>query len=64
MGYYGELQGGELLKSNTNSYEKPVQAGWQCPICNRVYSPMTPMCYYCGDNQIVKTSTGTFISEK
>lgn len=22
--------------------------GWQCPICKRVYSPMTPMCYYCG----------------
>ena len=22
--------------------------GWQCPICKRVYSPMTPMCYFCG----------------
>jgi len=26
----------------------PVQQGWQCPICNRVYSPFTMMCYYCG----------------
>lgn len=23
--------------------------GWQCPICKRVYSPMTPMCYSCGN---------------
>ena len=23
--------------------------GWQCPICRRVYSPATPMCWYCGD---------------
>lgn len=35
--------------------------GWQCPICNRVYSPMTPMCYYCGGEQktiTYPTSTG------
>ena len=24
-----------------------VQKGWQCPICLRVYSPFTPMCWYC-----------------
>lgn len=23
--------------------------GWQCPICGRVYSPTTPMCFYCGN---------------
>ena len=28
-----------------------IQQGWQCPICKRVYSPMTPMCYYCGGEQ-------------
>ena len=33
--------------------------GWQCPICKRVYSPMTTMCYYCGNGvQTTKTSTG------
>ena len=25
--------------------------GWQCPLCKRVYSPYTPMCYYCGNGQ-------------
>ena len=25
--------------------------GWQCPICKRIYSPMTLMCYYCGGEQ-------------
>jgi uncharacterized OB-fold protein len=31
--------------------------GWVCPICHRVYSPITPMCYYCGGEQ--KTITYT-----
>ena len=22
--------------------------GWVCPKCGRVYSPSTPMCWYCG----------------
>lgn len=30
-----------------------VQNGWRCPICRRVYSPMTPMCYYCGNGTTV-----------
>ena len=25
-----------------------IQQGWQCPICKRVYSPNTMMCFYCG----------------
>ena len=25
--------------------------GWVCPTCGRVYSPYTPMCYYCGGEQ-------------
>lgn len=32
--------------------------GWQCPICKRVYSPTTPMCYYCGNGvQGTRSST-------
>ena len=27
-----------------------AQQGWQCPICMRVYSPTTPMCFTCGGN--------------
>lgn len=26
--------------------------GWQCPICGRVYSPTTPMCFYCGKEEL------------
>lgn len=35
-----------------------AQQGWQCPICKRVYSPLTMMCYYCGGDTV--TRTGTF----
>lgn len=35
--------------------EFPVQQGWQCPICKRIYSPFTIMCYYCSGES--KTST-------
>ena len=34
-----------------------VQQGWQCPICKRVYSPNTMMCFYCGGE--CKTTTTT-----
>lgn len=29
------------------------------PICKRVYSPTTPMCYYCGSGETVTTTTVT-----
>lgn len=32
-----------------------VNKGWQCPICGRVYSPITPMCFYCGREELKKT---------
>ena len=35
-----------------------AQQGWQCPICRRVYSPFTPMCYCCGAEAKISTSTG------
>lgn len=39
-----------------------VQQGWQCPICKRVYSPSTMMCYYCGGNTVTSTNaSGTGI---
>lgn len=34
-----------------------VQQGWQCPLCKRVYSPFTPCCFYCGAEDVAKTST-------
>lgn len=35
--------------------------GWQCPICGRVYSPTTPMCFYCGNKP---ESTQTITPQK
>ena len=35
--------------------------GWQCPICKRIYSPTTPMCWYCGG--AVKTAAATTAGE-
>lgn len=31
--------------------------GWQCPICKRVYSPTTPMCYTCGNGRMAYSTT-------
>ena len=35
-----------------------VNKGWQCPICGRVYSPTTPMCFYCSNKINTTTQTG------
>lgn len=39
-------------------YENFIRQGWQCPICQTVYSPDTPVCFYCNPN-LVKTKTTT-----
>ena len=36
--------------------------GWQCPICKRVYSPMTPMCLYCGGLETTTTASGSGVT--
>ena len=33
-----------------------IPQGWRCPICKRVYSPLTAMCFYCG-HQHIETNT-------
>lgn len=36
------------------------QQGWTCPKCGRVYSPSTPMCFYCGrDSKVINTPNTT-----
>lgn len=37
-----------------------AQQGWQCPICGRVYSPTTAMCFYCGNQKTVLTTEKTY----
>lgn len=34
-----------------------VRQGWQCPVCRRVYSPDTPMCYSCSNYETITTTT-------
>lgn len=36
-----------------------VPQGWQCPICSRVYSPTTPMCFSCPSTTVSQATTGT-----
>ena len=37
----------------------PPQQGWQCPLCGRVYSPTTMMCWYCGNETETASTTYT-----
>lgn len=37
--------------------------GWQCPCCGRVYSPTTPMCFYCSNKEGTVQTTGTSIND-
>ena len=39
-------------------YDAPLftPQGWQCPVCGRVYSPTTPMCFSCGNGEVVTTN--------
>lgn len=40
------------------NYDFFAPKGWQCPKCGRIYSPSTPMCWYC-DGQTVTNSPTT-----
>ena len=33
--------------------------GWVCPKCGRIYSPSTPMCFYCNNTNQQTTTYGT-----
>lgn len=39
------------------------QQGWQCPICKHVYSPTTPMCFYCGEDGTTTTDSVTISTD-
>lgn len=50
---------------NYVDYSEPSFApqGWQCPICKRVYSPSTTMCFSCGNTEEMTTTTTTPYTE-
>ena len=41
------------------SHDNWYQQGWVCPKCGRVYSPSTPMCFNCGNNETTTATTTT-----
>ena len=38
-------------------YEEPAPRGWICPKCGRVYGPSTPMCWFCGGEEVTNVIT-------
>ena len=47
---------------NPNYYNWAPE-GWRCPVCGRVYSPTTPMCFYCSNQEGTVQTTGTSIND-
>ena len=43
--------------------KEPVEQGWQCPICKRVYAPSVPMCFYCGGDAKITTKVEPNLEE-
>lgn len=37
--------------------------GWRCPVCGHVYSPTTPMCFYCSNKEGTVQTTGTSVND-
>ena len=37
----------------------PLNMGWCCPNCGRVYSPTQMMCLYCPTKEVFTNSTST-----
>ena len=42
---------------------EPIEQGWQCPICKRVYTPGVPMCFYCGGDAKITTKVEPDLEE-
>lgn len=49
----------EILQESGDLYPDVTPKGWECPKCGRVYSPTTPMCFYCGGEQTVTATSVT-----
>ena len=49
------------VTATSSDYNFPVsrEYGWICPKCGRVYSPLTPTCLYCGNNNVMPPTTDT-----
>ena len=44
------------------NYQSWGPQGWRCPECGRVYSPTTPMCFYCSNKEAtIQTDKTTVI---
>lgn len=43
-----------------NEFQLYAPQGWQCPVCGRVYSPTTSMCFYCGNQETITTTVSSY----
>lgn len=51
---------GYYYNGDINPYLTVVHStGWECPKCYRVYSPQTPMCFYCPSKTTFASTTTT-----
>ena len=46
------------------SFEGFAPQGWQCPVCKRVYSPTTPIWWYCDNGETVTSTNVTTIKDQ
>lgn len=55
------VDGPPVTATNSSEYNFPVsrEYGWICPKCGRVYSPLTPTCLYCGNNNVMPPTIDT-----
>lgn len=47
---------------NPNYYDW-APSGWRCPQCGRVYSPTTPMCFYCSNKETTVQTTVASVND-
>lgn len=38
-------------------FDMPIQQGWQCPVCKRIFSPFVMECSYCGGGTVASNHT-------
>ena len=52
----------DVATASNSDYNFSVsqEYGWICPKCGRVYSPLTPTCLYCGNNNVMPPTTNTY----
>ena len=67
MHYDSQTSTRKYLEDAGVLYPQTYPTGWVCPKCGRVYSPITPCCFHCGDEgncKVTNSTSGTISLEK